>query len=188
MLIVVQCVEQRRHLRGTFPDGCEFVEDDGRGARHTFVRCVSRSQELIYLQDDAVCCPKFLATLASRDLGRFDIVMLFCNRKAVNHCQSSEELIAVPRSYLTMAVGLYLSRRVCDAVEAWELQWSERNPQHRAAIDYMLRDLLMHNKWSLGATVPSLVQHRDADSHLGHPCGRRQSESYRRAFGDVDLI
>ena len=181
MLKVVQCHPSRVDLRSSFVGSFDFVADDGRGFRKTFVEAVGCRGPLVYLQDDSILCPDFDSRL-NLVVGMADVVMLYCNRKET--LLASPPFVCLPRGHLTMAVGLLLSQRVCAAVPEWEITWGEDNPNHHAAIDYCLRDLLRHNRWSLAASVPSIVQHRDESSLLGHPCGSRKSRSYTREFGE----
>lgn len=98
---------------------------------------------------------------------------------------AGRDMVKLPHSDLSMSVWLAVSTGIVERFAAWLPSWETANPQHKAAQDLCLAAFCRAERLIVQATVPSLVQHRDADSFLGHPVGRRQSRTYRAVYGEI---
>lgn len=165
----------------------------GEPPRNTFARALSAGTScgrpwVVYLQDDAVLCPDFCVRLADylRPEATFSVLALYSDRRRVLDAYHAEQsLVRLTTAELTMAVGLAVASAIVTPFTDWLLSWEASHPEHKAAFDLALGAFCRSEKLLIAAAVPSLVQHRDSSSLLGHPCGRRQSRTFRLAHGEV---
>ncbi len=198
--VAIPTVAERRHLLSALleqverhcPEAKVVVTEhvSGQPARVTFPRALARAAAkqrpwVLQFEDDVHLAPTFGAE-ALRRVDDVDVVTLFS--------RSKEDLAAMdrgeafrrigPKSFSMSQAFLIRSDLAAD-VEAYAPSWYDQHPQHNRAADLLLADFLSTRKAMVLARVPSLVQHRRGPSTLPGHHGARQSESYRRAFGEV---
>lgn len=156
--------------------------------RSTFLRALLAgcpSPWIIYLQDDAVISPDFAIWLGDvLPRQSFSVLMLYCNlRESVVAYQEGRHLTNVAHSRLNMAVGLAIAGGIVPAFRDFLPKWENANSHHNAGMDLALGAFCRHERLIIRAIVPSIVQHRDTESLLGHPCGRRKSRTFTMHYG-----
>lgn len=160
--------------RGAFPDLMDAAASVGRSW-------------ILYLEDDAVLAPTFGSEALAHGLGASDCVTYF-SRRADDLTLWERGLLVrwrSPRS-LSGSVGLLMRREVAAAAAWFAPTFYARHPEHQRAADLLLGECLAEMHGRLAVRLPSLVQHRgDLPSTLPNRRGARQSEMFRRAFGDV---
>lgn len=197
MLTVIQCVPQRRRERQSLVRELERQEVSAvcveamanEPPRQTFLRTLRAAAPpwAVYLQDDAWPAPDFAARLKPLlDAAAFNVLSLYSDRACVSAAVAKgKPLVRLSAGELTMAVGLVVATELVDPFATFLPEWERSNPQHRAAFDLALGAFCRRERLIVRATAPSIVQHRDTESFLGHPCGRRRSRSYLAAYGEV---
>jgi hypothetical protein len=149
--------------------------------------CERNRTWLLLLEDDAILAPVFGSQALDAINQDAEAVSLFSRRKV--------DLEAMDRGirYRKQAASSYsstvaiLMRTECVAgMPIWSPSWYASHPQHLHASDLLLADWMRLHGYRIIVRVPSLVQHLGVTSTLPSRGGKRQSESYRRAFGEVD--
>jgi hypothetical protein len=182
------------HCRGALI--IEQIHHPNTPARADFPRAMARAVAtertwILQCEDDIALAPDFGPRVASA-LRHLERTGADC---ATFFTRSKHDLAALDRgeTWRKLSPGRF-SMSQCFAVRAelmhgfepWAHRWYERHPQHTRAADLLLADWLKGRRATLLAHVPSLVQHRLGASTLPRHHGARQSESFRRAYGDID--
>lgn len=162
----------------------------GEPARVTFPRALARAAAelrpwVLQLEDDVHLAPTF-GEAAIEGLDQAEVVTLFTRSKEdLAAMDRGERFRRVSPASFSMSQAFVIRRDLAADVEAFAPGWYERCPQHNRAADLLLAAFLSWRKARVLARVPSLVQHRRGPSTLPGHHGARQSESFRRAFGEV---
>ncbi len=200
--VTIPTVEQRRpllngllaQLQEQCPGAAFTVTTHvpGEPARVTFPRAMSAGAELadrrpwvLQLEDDVVLAPSFGAD-ALAGVADCDVVTLFSRSKAdLAAMDRNERFRRTGPSSFSMSQAFLIRRELAAGVEDFAPVWYAAHPEHNRAADLLLGAYLSSKKARVLVRVPSLVQHRRGPSTLPGHHGARQSESYRRAFGEV---
>lgn len=165
--------------------------EDGTPARVDFPRALSNAADMgrpwvLQLEDDVVLCPGF-GQLALNDIpNEADVVTLFSrSRRDLEWLDAGQPYRKLNPSGFSMSQGFFIRSELASGVELYAPGWYDRHPQHNRAADLLLGAYLSSRRARVFVRVPSLVQHRPGPSTLPGHHGARQSESYRRAFGEV---
>lgn len=165
----------------------------GEPARVTFPRALAAGAALcsglgswvLQLEDDVVLAPCF-GEEALNGAEQCDVLTLFSRSKEdLAAMGRGEKFRRVGPSSFSMSQGFLIRSDLAAGVEAFAPGWYAAHPQHNRAADLLLGAYLSARKARVLVRVPSLVQHRRGPSTLPGHHGARQSESYRRAFGEV---
>lgn len=89
-----------------------------------------------------------------------------------------------PKSFIMMQ-AIAVARPYLEGLPEWAPSWYEERPGTVHAADILLAHWLSKQKAKLHVHVPSLVQHRRSRSTLGGRAAARQSESFRKVYGEV---
>lgn len=147
-------------------------------------------QWILQLDDDVWLAPGFgraaLAAIEHAEAENVGAVSLFSrSARDLEMLSKAERWRSQPPKSFYMNQAVLLRARALDGFAAWAPSWYEEHPEHQRAADLLLGAWLSMNRQRMLVHVPSLVQHRAVPSTLQNHRGKRQSESYRRAFGEV---
>lgn len=167
------------------------VHTPGEPARYTFPRALARAANVgrpwvLQLEDDVHLAPVFGESALAEGLDDCDVLSLFSrSRRDLEVMARGEKLRSQNPSGFSMSQAFLIRQEFAEEVEFFAPDWYRANPQHNRAADLLLGAYLSAKKARVLVRVPSLVQHRRGPSTLPHHHGARQSESYRRSFGEV---
>lgn len=167
----------------------EHVADEP--ARVTFPRALADAAArgrpwVLQLEDDVFLAPTFGREALTVGLDHCDVLSLFSrSRHDLIAMAEGESVRRLNPSGFSMSQGFLIRSELAAGVEAFASGWYAAHPQHNRAADLLLGGYLSARKARVLVRVPSLVQHRRGPSTLPGHHGARQSESYRRAFGEV---
>ncbi len=165
----------------------------GEPARETFPRALAHAATLcsgfgtwvLQLEDDVVLAANF-GEVALDGVEHCDVLTLFSRSKEdLAAMDRGEKFRRIGPSSFSMSQAFLIRSELAAGVEAFAPGWYATHPQHNRAADLLLGAYLSSRKARVLVRVPSLVQHRRGPSTLPGHHGARQSESYRRAFGEV---
>lgn len=160
-------------------------------ARTTFPKALSIAGRMdrpwvLQLEDDVHLAPTFGAEALAVGLNGCDVLTLFTrSRFDLKAMDLGQRVRQINPSSFSMSQAFFIKSDLAREVATYAPDWYERHPQHNRAADLLLASFLSAKRASVLARVPSLVQHRRGPSTLPGHYGARQSESYRRAFGEV---
>lgn len=175
--------------------------EEGTPARVDFPRALGEGVAtgrpwVLQLEDDVELCPHF-SVRALHGMDSLDqsvgVVTLFSRNKADLIAYAAGHFFRplAPKSF-SMSQGFFIRSELAAGVHRFAFGaaggpfgWYQRHPQHNRAADLLLGAYLSERKARVLVRIPSLVQHRPGPSTLPGHHGARQSESYRRAFGEV---
>ena len=170
----------------------------GESPRATFLRALAAGDPdapwVVHLEDDVWPAPDLGARLAAAVAGidaspRVAALTAFTlHRGDVGSWARAAPLAtlaAVAPSRFAMTQCLAVRRSVVAGLADHLPAWEAAHPEHNNAEDYMFGNYCSKAGLRIFKHVPSLVQHRDIDSLLGHPCGRRRSPSFAAAYGEI---
>jgi hypothetical protein len=141
---------------------------------------------VLQLEDDVALAPTFGAEALAYGLDEADVVTLFSRSKDdMAALERGERTRRIGPASFSMSQGFLIRAELAAGVEAFAPSWYEAHPEHNRAADLLLGAFLSARKARVLVRVPSLVQHRRGPSTLPGHHGARQSESFRRAFGEV---
>ena len=165
--------------KGTFPRALEFAAN------------VSTRSWVLQLEDDVYLAPTFsfeaLRRLSQACANRqIDVLTLFTRAQEDLVLLEKGEFFrkVAPKSF-SMSQGFFVRREMVSGLRDFAHGWYIEHPEHNRAADLLFGAYLSSRKARVLATIPSLVQHRKGPSTLPNHHGARQSESYRRAYGEV---
>ncbi len=167
------------------------VHTPGDPARVTFPDALARAAAtlrpwVLQLEDDVHLAPTFGEEALAEGLDDCDVLTLFSrSRQDLEAMARGERTRRLNPSGFSMSQAFLIRGSLAARVQAYAPGWYERHPQHNRAADLLLAGFLSEQKARVLVRVPSLVQHRRGPSTLPGHHGARQSESYKRAFGEV---
>ena len=144
----------------------------------------SHSLWIIYLEDDIVLSPRFsevprILVDAAADMS-IGAICFFRSKDDLD-----EGVTRMAASKMSMSQCTAIRTLDPEQFEQFATDWYARHPQHHHASDLLLGAWVSHLGQDMLVHSPSLVQHRRLRSTLGPRARNRQSESFRRAFGEV---
>jgi hypothetical protein len=140
---------------------------------------------ILQLEDDVVLAPNFGACVLPW-LDDCDVLTLFSRNGAdLEAMYRGESVRRMGPSSFSMSQGFLIRSELAVGIEAFAPTWYAAHPEHNRAADLLLAAYLSERKARVLVRVPSLVQHLRGPSTLPNHRGARQSESFRRAFGEV---
>jgi hypothetical protein len=140
---------------------------------------------VVGIEDDALLAPDFstafFSALAEPHPPAVQALTFYRNDRADLDCLArGERWRLIPARQFHGLVCIAVRRAVVPAILAhWE-EW----PDEKLGI--ALGDLFSRRGWEIRCHVPSLVQHLDTDSILGHRTRPRRSRSFTAAYGEID--
>lgn len=160
----------------------------GDGPQQSFVRAVSEPIDTpwtIFLEDDVFLAPDFYSraqqycrisdTAWSGYSGRSTDLKLIENGRTYRLTKNF---------WMSQCVGIRTA--LLESLAEWAPTWWTNHPEHKSAVDLMIGDWLANMGKRIVVAVPSLVQHKNSPSLLGHCNGRvRQSPSFARMYGEI---
>lgn len=198
--VVIPTVADRRsmledllvQLTESCPGMLLLIQEHVRGepARVDFPRALARAAAtgrpwVLQFEDDVRLAPGFGA-LALAHVGESDVLTLFSRSKAdLAALERGEETRRIGPASFSMSQAFFVRASRLEGIEAFAERWYGEHPEHNRGADLLLAAFLSEKKASVLVRVPSLVQHLPGPSTLPGHYGARQSESYRKVFGDV---
>lgn len=166
----------------------------GEPPRDNFRRLLRAAAEadaewVLHVEDDACLAPDFAPRATTLMASGVANVWTFYDAR-----KESLEAMAAGRLYRRVSPGQFsnsqavaftplLAGLMLDQLPEWEAGPGAR---HRSAVDYYIGWFVRRNRLILCASVPSLVQHREAKSLLGHRARYgRISRSFLAAYGET---
>jgi hypothetical protein len=142
---------------------------------------------ILQLEDDVELCPGFGRSALEAGLDQADCLTLFTRSKEdLKALERGALLRKIGPSSFSMSQAFFLRAAVAGAgIEACADEWYGLHPEHNRGADLLLGYFLSKLGARVLVRIPSLVQHRLLPSTLPNHRGARQSDSYRRAFGEL---
>lgn len=143
---------------------------------------------ILQLEDDVALAPHFgTCVLPCPWLEDCDVLTLFSRNGAdLEAMDRGDSVRRIGPSGFSMSQGFLIRSELAAGIEAFAPGWYAEHPEHNRAADLLLAAYLSKQKARVLVRIPSLVQHRRGPSTLPGHRGARQSESFRKAFGEVE--
>lgn len=181
-----KCPEAKVVLHRHVPGEPAWVTFPTTLMRAGVVGHLTRRPWVLQLEDDVDLAPDFGRLALEVGLDDCDVLTLFSrSRRDLAAMDRGEKVRRLNPSAFSMSQGFFIRREMAVGVHVFAPSWYADHPQHNRAADLLLADYLSTVCARVLVRVPSLVQHRRGPSTLPGHHGARQSESYRRAFGEA---
>ena len=144
---------------------------------------------VLQCEDDIQLAPGFgrsmLAALAHAEASGVACVTFFSrSKKDLEMLDRGETFRRLAPAAFSMSQCFAVRSESVAGISGWAPEWYAAHPEHNRAADLLWGAWLSRQRARVLVHVPSLVQHRPGPSTLPGHHGARQSESYRRVFGD----
>lgn len=186
MLTFIRAVPSRMRYAQSLAAECEGIIIAGTGSPNDdfaqMIDTLTGCERCIVLEDDAILCPDW-ASRKGKLPECVDVIQLWSDRASDVETLETHGVGVYNRrpSDFSGAVGLVLSSK---AVLVWREAWDEWNdPKHPTAWDWCLGRAASKHGLSIGVALPSMVQHRNLPSTLGHRSRSRTSRTYASHYG-----
>jgi hypothetical protein len=141
---------------------------------------------ILQLEDDAHLCPGFRDEALAVDLHEIDALTLFSRTGAdMTALELGHKTRRMSPKSFSMTQGFFLRASLAMGIDSFAKRFYEEHPEHNRGADLLLGAYLSSLRARVLVRIPSLVQHRHLPSTLPNHRGARQSETYRRAFGEL---
>lgn len=149
------------------------------------------AEYLVRIEDDAIPAPDFLdvlpRVLKDAKAGGYSAVLLYCGHGLLMHAlpKTGHRLLTLPADLFQSGVGYVVASKIIPSFLTFYRSAPAPSPVHLYGPQDVSFSLYMKPRGlRLAAVVPSIIQHRDAGSLLGHNIGRpRKSASFRYRYG-----
>lgn len=148
----------------------------GESSRRQLLRALQTchgAEFAVLLEDDAYLSPDFHERAIS-----------FIHRGT--NMKPRDGIAYIPAGKFSMTVGIIIAVKMVIGLVNYLPLWERENPRHANAADYLLRDFCKRERLPVAIAWPSIVQHRDGVSALGHRTKNRISPSFLSAYGEVE--
>lgn len=196
-LTAIQTVPQRldhaKELQAV-TDGHLFVQPGYIHCDDNYVRVlesVTEEDYLVRLEDDSILAPDYQEildwTLEEMKAKDFSAVMLFNTFPEIQCPTSGHEIVRIEEAFVCSGVALIYDARILPGFIEFYKNGPLPTPVHKwGPPDATLGMYLNKMNLKLGVLNPSIVQHQEGLSFLGHGWkGPRQSHSFKARYGEI---
>lgn len=201
VVVAIPTVQERRHAFEELLDDVRrhcpgaalitITHDPDEPPRVDFPRLMTAAEKsgrpwVLQLEDDVALAPTFGRDALAIELDDVDLLSLFSRSSMdLEDLEQGRSIRRVGPKSFSMSQAFFLRSEFAAGIESFSERWYEQHPQHQRAADLLLGAYLSQHKARCFIRVPSLVQHRRLPSTLPGHRGARQSESFRKAFGEI---
>jgi hypothetical protein len=152
---------------------------------------VTNEDYLVRLEDDAVLAPDYQTVLEwvldEMRAMDYSVTMLFATFPEIQCPDSGHEIKAIRSAFVCSGVALVYDSRIIKPFVEFYKQGPCPTPVHKyGPPDATLGMYLQQENLKLGVLTPSIVQHQEGPSFLGHGWkGARQSHTFRARYGEL---